>query len=276
VSDSEIFGDIDFLIPGKISGQRVSKLVNICERRRDCRLAVAPQQSDVINNFSSTVKVSKIIDFFDTLPSSSFMIFCDNYKYIFDKYNNTFRYIPCSADVAGLTLSTLNSWQSPAGVTHGVVQNAIKLAYSAKRSERDLLYSHRVNPIISFPGRGVILNGDKTALASPSAFDRIGVRGLMIELQKVISQFAENQLFEINDDNSRKNFLDNVTPYLQNIQANRGIYEYKIVCDTTNNSVQDIDANKFTADIYIKPARNINFIVLNFIITATGASFTDN
>jgi hypothetical protein len=275
VEDSEVFGDIDFLIPGKITTQRILKLLSICERRRDCRMAVAPAQADVLNSFSSNNKVNRIINFFDTLPSSSFMIFCDNYKYIYDKYNNTFRYIPCSADVAGLTLSTLNSWQSPAGVTHGVIKNAIKLAYSPKRSERDQLYSHRVNSIISYPGRGVILNGDKTALSSPSAFDRIGVRGLMIELQRVISQFAENQLFEINDDNSRKNFLDNVTPYLQNIQANRGIYEYQVIADTTNNSVQDIDANKFTADIYIKPARSINFIVLNFIVTATGASFTE-
>lgn len=276
VGDSETFGDIDFLIPGRITGQRIAKLANICERRRDCRLAVAPQASDVINSFDSTTKVNNIINFFDTLPSSSFMIFCDNYKYIFDKYNNTYRYIPCSADVAGLTLATLNSWQSPAGITHGVLQNAIKLAYSAKKSERDLLYSHRINPIISHPGRGVILNGDKTALSSPSAFSQIGVRGLMIELQKVISQFAENQLFEINDDTTRKNFVNNVSPYLQSIQANRGVYEYKIVCDDTNNSSQDIDSSKFTADIYIKPSRSINFIVLNFIVAATGASFTES
>lgn len=275
VSDSETFGDVDFLIPGKITGQRVSKLVNICEQRRDCRVAVCPKYSSVINSLSSTEKVNNIIDFFDTLPSSSFMIFGDNYKYIFDKYNNTNRYIPCSADIAGLTLTTLNSWQSPAGITHGVLQNAIKLAYSAKKSERDRLYSHRINPIISYPGKGVILNGDKTALSSPSAFDRIGVRGLMIEIQKVISQFAESQLFQINDAETRKNFVDNITPYLQNIQANRGVYEYKVVCDSSNNSTQNIDAYRFTADIYIKPARSINFIVLNFITTSTGASFTE-
>ena len=275
VSDSEVFGDVDFLIPGKITAQRITKLANICERRRDCRLAVSPQYSDVINSFSSSAKIASIIDFYDTLPSSSFMIFCDNYKYIFDKYNNVNRYIPCSADVAGLTMSTLNSWQSPAGITHGVLKNAIKVAYSAKKSERDQLYTHRINSIISFPGKGVVLNGDKTALSSPSAFDRIGVRGLMIEIQKVISQFAENQLFEINDENTRRSFVNSVTPYLQNIQANRGVYEYKIVCNTSNNSSQDIDANKFTADIYIKPARNINFIILNFITTSTGSSFTE-
>jgi hypothetical protein len=276
VADAETFGDVDFLIPGKITAQRVNKLTAICENRRDCRVATAPKYSDVVNNSTSTVKVNNIIDFFDTLPSSSFLILCDNYKYIFDKYNNTYRYIPCSADVAGLTLTTLNPWQSPAGSVHGVLKNAIKLAYSAKQTERDRLYTKRINPIISFPGKGVILNGDKTALSSPSAFDRIGVRGLMIELQKVISRYAENQLFEINDDTSRKNFVDTVTPYLQNIQANRGVYEYKVVCDSTNNSPQDIDANKFTADIYIKPSRSINFIVLNFITTATGASFTVN
>jgi hypothetical protein len=276
VADAEVFNDVDFLVPGKITGQRISKLVNICERRRDCRVAVAPQYSDVINSFNSTTKVSNIINFYDTLPSSSFMIFCDNYKYIFDKYNNTYRYIPCAADVVGLTLTTLNSWQSPAGLTHGVLKNAIKLAYSAKKSERDQLYSHRINPIISYPGKGVILNGDKTALSSPSAFDRIGVRGLMIEIQKVISQFAESVMFETNDEITRKSFVDNVTPYLSNIQSERGIYEFRVVCDTTNNTTQNIDANEFIADFYIKPSRNINFIGLNYVITASGATFSDN
>jgi Phage tail sheath protein subtilisin-like domain/Phage tail sheath C-terminal domain len=276
VSDAQIFGDVDFLIPGKISTTRVNKLVSICDRRRDCRVAVSPRYADVVNNSTSTKKVANIIEFFDTLPSSSFMIFGDNYKFIFDKYNNVNRYIPCAADIAGLTLSTTHSWQSPAGLTHGVIKNSIKLAYSAKKSERDQLYTHRINPIYSYPGKGTILYGDKTALSSPSAFDRINVRGLVIEIQKIISQFAENILFEINDETTRSNFLSVITPYLQNILINRGVYEYKIVCDGTNNTPINIDAGQFQADIYIKPSRSVNFITLNFITTNTGATFTDS
>jgi hypothetical protein len=276
VADAQTFGDIDFLIPGNISIERITKLLTICENRRDCRVAVSPPYNKVVNSNVNSVKEDEIIEFYDTLPSSSFMIFGDNYKYIYDNYNGVYRYIPTAADIAGLTLSTTHSWQSPAGITHGVLRGAIKLAYSATQAGRDKLYSHRINPIISYPGRGILLYGDKTALSSPSAFDRIGVRGLVIEVQKTISQFSENVLFEINDEATRSNFVNIVTPYLQNILVNRGVYEYKIVCDNTNNTPTTIDANIFNADIYLKPAKSINFVKLSFIITATGASFTDS
>jgi len=276
VRDSETFNDIDFLVPGKISTARALKLIDIAETRKDCMAVISPRRSDVINGNSSTSKTDSIIDFFNGISSSSYATFDSGYKYIYDKFNDTYRYIPCAADVAGLCISTtINSetWFSPAGYNRGNLKNATKLAYSPKQSERDRLYSARVNPVVSFPGQGIVLFGDKTGLSSPSAFNRINVRRLFIELEKNIARFSKYQLFEINDEITRSSFKSAVEPYLRNVQGRRGIYDFLVVCDESNNTADIIDANEFYAEIYIKPARSINFITITFVATRTGVSF---
>ena len=278
VRDSETFNDIDFLVPGKITLARAQKLIGIAEARRDCMAVLSPRANDVVNANSNGDKTDSIIDFFNQIESSSFAIFDSGYKYIYDKYNDTYRYVPCAADVAGLCISTtINSetWFSPAGYNRGNLRSATKLAYSPKQSERDRLYSARINPIVSFPGQGILLFGDKTALASPSAFNRINVRRLFIELEKNVARFAKYQLFEINDEITRSSFKAAVEPYLRTVQGRRGIYDFLVVCDETNNTPDVIDANEFNAEIYIKPARSINFITITFVATRTGISFSE-
>ena len=278
VGDTETFNDIDFLIPGSISAVRASKLIDIAETRKDCMAVISPRRSDVITSMSSADKTTNVIEFFNLLPSSSFVIFDSGYKYIYDKYNDQYRYIPCAADVAGLCVNTtINSetWFSPAGYNRGNLKNALRLAYNPKKAERDRLYISRVNPIVSFPGQGIVLFGDKTGLATPSAFDRINVRRLFIELEKVVGRLAKFQLFEINDENTRGTFRAIVEPYLRDVQARRGIYEFLVVCDGSNNPPDAIDRNEFYAEIYVKPARSINFITLTFIATRTGVSFSE-
>ena len=278
IEDPEVFGDIDFLVPGYISASVAARLIAIAEKRRDCMVVVSPLRDDVINSNSSTAKTDAIIDFFRTLPSSSYAIFDSGYKYIYDKYNDVYRYVPCAADVAGLCISTtINSetWFSPAGYNRGQVRSATKLAYSPKQAERDRLYQNRINPVVAFPGQGIVLFGDKTALASPSAFDRINVRRLFIELEKNIAQFSKYQLFEINDELTRSGFRSAVEPYLRGIQGRRGIYDFLVVCDSSNNTPDVIDRNELLAEIYIKPARSINFITITFIATRTGVSFNE-
>jgi hypothetical protein len=274
--DSEAFNDIDFLVPGRISADRAVKIIDIAESRRDCMAVVSPRRSDVINSSTNAVKTENIIDFFSGLPSSSFATFDSGYKYIYDKFNDTYRYVPCAADVAGLCINTtINSetWFSPAGYNRGNLRNATKLAYSPKQAERDRLYTNRINPVVSFPGQGIVLFGDKTALSSPSAFNRINVRRLFIELEKNIATFSKFQLFEINDEVTRSSFKAAVEPYLRGVQGRRGIYDFLVVCDETNNSADVIDRNEFNAEIYIKPARSINFITITFVATRTGVSF---
>ena len=278
VLDPEEFGDIDFLVPGKITAAGAAKLISIAESRRDCVAVVSPQRSDVINSNTSTKKTDAIIDFFNTLASSSYAIFDSGYKYVYDKYNDTYRYLPCAADVAGLCINTtINSetWFSPAGYNRGNLRNATKLAYSPKQSERDRLYTARINPVVSFPGQGIVLFGDKTALSSPSAFDRINVRRLFIEVEKNIARFSKFQLFEINDEITRSAFKGACDPYLRNVQGRRGIYDFLVVCDDSNNTPDVIDRNEFQAEIYIKPARSINFITITFVATRTGVSFNE-
>lgn len=276
--DSEGFNDIDFLIPGKISPDRAAKLVDIAESRRDCMAVISPRKSDVINSEPSSTKTENIIDFFNGLASSSFAIFDSGYKYIYDKFNDTYRYVPCAADVAGLCINTtINSetWFSPAGYNRGNLRNATKLAYSPKQNERDRLYTNRINPIVSFPGQGIVLFGDKTALNSPSAFSRINVRRLFIELEKNVATFSKFQLFEINDEVTRSSFKAAVEPYLRGIQGRRGIYDFLVVCDESNNPADVIDRNEFNAEIYVKPARSINYITITFVATRTGVSFSE-
>ena len=278
VSDPEEFGDIDFLVPGMITGTAAAKLIAISESRRDCITVLSPRRSDVINSSTSTKKTDNIVDFFNTVTSSSYAIFDSGYKYLYDKYNDTYRYVPCAADVAGLCISsTINSetWFSPAGYNRGNLRNAAKLAYSPRKAERDRLFTARVNPVVAFPGQGVVLFGDKTGLSSPSAFDRINVRRLFIELEKNIARFSKFQLFEINDELTRSAFKGAVDPYLRNVQGRRGIYDFLVVCDDSNNTADVIDRNEFQAEIYIKPARSINFITITFVATRTGVSFNE-
>ncbi len=278
VKDPEIFGDIDFLVPGKITVAKAVGLIAISELRRDCITVVSPERSDVVNSNTNSVKVDAIIDFFNQLPSTSYAIYDSGYKYIYDKYNDVYRYVPCAADVAGLCINaTINaeSWFSPAGYNRGGIRNATKLAFSPRQADRDRLYTARVNPISTFPGQGTVLFGDKTALASPSAFDRINVRRLFIELEKNIAQFSKYQLFEINDELTRSGFRAAVEPYLRGVQGRRGIYDFLVVCDTSNNTPDVIDRNEFKAEIYIKPARSINFITITFVATRTGVSFNE-
>ena len=276
VRDSETFNDVDFLVPGKITATRAAKLIDIAESRKDCMAVISPRYTDVVNSSTSAVKTDNIIDFFSSIQSSSYAIFDSGWKYIYDKYNDVYRYVPCAADVAGLCInSTINSetWFSPAGYNRGNLRNATKLAYSPKQSERDRLYSNRINPIVSFPGQGIVLFGDKTGLSSPSAFNRINVRRLFIELEKNIGRFSKFQLFEMNDEVTRSSFKSAVEPYLRNVQGRRGIYDFLVVCDETNNTSDVIDRNEFNAEIYIKPARSINFITITFVATRTGVSF---
>ena len=198
-------------------------------------------------------------------------------KYQFDKYNNVYRWIPLNGDIAGLcvfTDSTRDPWFSPAGFNRGAIKNTIKLAWNPTKADRETLYAAGVNPVVTFPGQGTILYGDKTLLNKPNAFDRINVRRLFIVLEKAIARAAQSSLFELNDEFTRAQFTALITPYLRDIQGRRGITEFKVVCDTTNNTPQVIDSNQFVGDIYIKPARSINYIQLNFIAVATGVDFT--
>lgn len=278
VEDPEVFGDIDFLVPGHISTSVVAKLIAIAEKRRDCVVVASPERSDVVNSSSTSVKTDNVIGFFRTLPSTSYAMYDSGYKYIYDKYNDVYRYVPCAADVAGLCVATSNNaetWFSPAGYNRGQIRNATKLAYSPKQAERDRLYTDRINPIVAFPGQGIVLFGDKTALASPSAFDRINVRRLFIELEKNIANFSKYQLFEINDELTRSGFRSAIEPYLRGVQGRRGIYDFLVVCDTTNNTPDVIDRNELVAEIFIKPARTINYITITFVATRTGVSFNE-
>ena len=200
------------------------------------------------------------------------------WKYMFDKYNNVYRFIPMNGDIAGLcvyTDSVRDAWWSPAGFNRGNLKNVVKLAWNPNQTQRDSLYGLGVNPVGTFPGNGTILYGDKTLQSKPSAFDRIGVRRLFIVLEKAIARASKYSLFEFNDDFTRSQFVSLVAPFLRDIQGRRGIYDFRVVCDTTNNTPQVIDSNQFVGDIYVKPARSVNFIQLNFVAVRTGVDFTE-
>lgn len=243
--------------------------------RTDCVAFISPPQSAVVNNAGS--ETTSIQSWLSSLArSSSYAVADSGWKYQFDVYNNVYRWIPLNADVAGLCVYTDNirdPWYSPAGLNRGAVKNAIKLAWNPSKTYRDTLYSAGVNPVVSFPGQGVVLYGDKTLQNKPSAFDRINVRRLFIVLEKSIGRAAQSSLFEFNDEFTRAQFVALVTPFLRDVQGRRGITDFKVVCDTTNNTAQVIDSNQFVGDIYIKPARSINFIQLNFVAVGSGVEF---
>ena len=252
---------------------------NIAEHRKDCVAVVSPERSDVVNNDTYDGKQAQdIIAFRNTLPSSSYGVMDSGWKYMYDKYNDVFRYVPLNGDTAGLMVQsdlTRDPWFSPAGYNRGNVKNAVKLAFNPSKADRDELYKNGVNPIVSFPGQGTVLFGDKTMLTQPSAFDRINVRRLFIVLEKAIATAAKFTLFEFNDAFTQSQFKNLVEPFLRDVQGRRGITDFAVVCDGTNNTGEVIDRNEFVGDIYVKPSRSINFIQLNFVAVRSGIEFSE-
>ena len=279
--------DVNLILGGKGGGAgdsastqdtHVTMLHALVETRRDCVAFASPHRSATVGVSSSITATDNVVDAFDLCPSSSYMVFDSSYKQMYDKYNDVFRFVPMNGDTAGLCAFTdqvADAWFSPGGFNRGNVRGAIKLSYNPKKSERDQLYRARINPIVDFPGQGVVLFGDKTALAKPSAFDRINVRRLFLVLEKSISIAAKFSLFEFNDEFTRAQFRNLIEPFLRDVQGRRGIFDFRVVCDDTNNTGEVIDRNEFIGDIYIKPARSINFITLNFIAVRTGVEFSE-
>ena len=279
--------DINLVLGGRGGGAgdtsssqdtHVTMLTALVEKRRDCVAFASPYRSATVGVSLSNTATSNVITAFDLCPSSSYVVFDSGYKYMFDKYNDVFRFVPLNGDTAGLCAFTdqiADSFFSPAGFNRGNVRGAVKLSYNPTKAERDRLYRARINPVVNFPGQGVVLFGDKTALTKPSAFDRINVRRLFLLLEKAIATAAKFQLFEFNDEFTRAQFRNLVEPFLRDIQGRRGITDFSVKADATNNTGEVIDRNEFVADIFIKPARSINFITLNFIAVRTGVSFTE-
>ena len=277
--------DVDYILMGpgdagsKSNTQAIAaKVLSIASGRKDAVGFISPFRGDVVGVTSSATQTQNVVDFYTNLQATSFGVFDNGWKYIYDRFADKYRYVPLNGDVAGLCASvTANGtpWFSPAGLNRGAIRGAVKLAYSPTKSERDTLYQRRINPVTSLPGQGIVLFGDKTALASPSAFDRINVRRLFNVIEKTIGNAAKGVLFELNDEFTRSNFKNVVEPFLRGIQAERGITDFLVVCDESNNTGAIIDANEFKADFYIKPARSINFITLTFIATRTGVSFEE-
>ena len=283
--------DIDFLLAGggrsKADAQELAnKLISVAELRKDAIAFISPSRDTALADGGEggvTVRSSEdittnVVSFFAPVASSSFTVFDSGYKYMYDRFANTYRYVPLNGDIAGLCARTDTNffpWYSPAGTARGAILNAIKLAYTPSKSQRDRLYVKRINPVIFSPGAGIILFGDKTGLGRTSAFDRINVRRLFLYLEDAIARASKDVLFEFNDEITRTNFVNTIEPFLRDVQAKRGIFDYVVIADETNNTAAVIDANEFVADIYIKPARSINFIGLTFIATKTGVDFEE-
>jgi phage tail sheath protein FI len=270
--------DVGLIIAGNGDSTHIDNLITIAENRKDAVVFASPERSDVVNVTNSNTQTTNVINFFNNIRSSSYIVFDSGYKYQYDRYNDVYRFVPLNGDIAGLaarTDLTADAWYSPAGFNRGVIRGAVKLAYNPTKSQRDQLYPARVNPVATFPGQGTILFGDKTGLSSPSAFDRINVRRLFIVLEKAIATASKFQLFEFNDEFTRANFRNIVEPFLREVQGRRGITDFLVVCDETNNTGEVIDRNEFIAQIFIKPARSINFITLQFVATRTGVSFEE-
>ena len=275
---------VDYLIMGPglgardLSQAKANSLLSIVGDRKDCVACIGPHRQDLVNVTNTTTQTTNLITYFAPLSSSSYGIFDSGYKYTYDRFNNEFRYIPTNGDIAGLMCRTnvvAYPWFSPAGQQRGIINNAIKLAYNPTQDQRDQLYPNRINAVVTKPGTGTLLFGDKTALAYASAFDRINVRRLFLTIEQALQKAAEAQLFELNDELTRANFRNIVEPYLRDVEAKRGLYGFLVVCDTTNNTPDIIDNNEFRADIYLKPAKSINYVTLTFVATRTGVSFDE-
>jgi len=284
--------DIDFLLMGSANYPQheaqaiANKLISIAELRKDVVAFISPNRGAFLNDTSvgtGTINsaadiTNNVVGFYSPITSSSYAVFDSGYKYMFDRFTDTFRYVPLNGDIAGTCArNDINNfpWFSPAGTARGGILNAVKLAYTPNQTQRDVLYSNRINPVIFSPGAGIILFGDKTGFGKSSAFDRINVRRLFIFLEEAISAAAKDQLFEFNDEITRTNFVNIVEPFLRDVQSKRGIFDFRVVCDETNNTAAIIDNNEFIADIFIKPSRSINFIGLTFVATRTGISFDE-
>ena len=284
---------VDFLLMGsagyakETAQELANKLISVAELRKDAVAFITPYRGAALADNPAEGEITvrspeditrNVISFFSPIASSSYAVFDSGYKYMYDRFANTYRYAPLNGDIAGLCArNDINyfPWYSPAGTARGAILNAVKLAYTPSKSQRDRLYTNRINPIIFSPGAGIILFGDKTGLGRTSAFDRINVRRLFIYLEDAISRAAKDVLFEFNDEITRTNFVNTIEPFLRDVQAKRGIFDYVVIADETNNTAAVIDANEFRADIYIKPARSINFIGLTFIATKTGVDFEE-
>ena len=297
--ENDTINNVDFLLMGgghlgkDQTRQLATTMISVAEVRQDAVAFISPSRDTILSDTDNdaatndqnavTVKSDEdittgIIDFYDTITSSTFGVFDSGYKYMYDRFNEVFRYVPLNGDIAGTCArNDINDfpWFSPAGTDRGAILNAVKLPYNPTKLQRDKLYSHRINPVINSPGAGIILFGDKTAFAKASAFDRINVRRLFIYLEQGIAAAAKDQLFEFNDEITRANFVNIVEPFLRDVQSKRGIQDYVVICDETNNTAAVIDNNEFIADIFIKPARSINFIGLTFVATRTGVSFEE-
>ena len=278
--------DVSLIIQGKARGtagdnyaQLSNYLIdNIAEVRKDCMVFVSPDKNDVVGTGVENQQASNVVAFRNSVRNTSYAVIDSGYKYQYDKYNDVYRYIPLNGDIAGLTARSddlRDPWFSPAGFTRGQLRNLVKLAWNPTKTERDLLYKSDINPVVTFPGQGTVLFGDKTALGRSSAFDRINVRRLFIILEKTIATASNSTLFEFNDEFTRAQFRNLVEPFLRDVQGRRGIYDFRVVCDETNNTAEVIDSNRFVGDIYIKPAKSINYIQLNFVAVRSGVEFNE-
>jgi hypothetical protein len=276
--------DISLVLQGKARGSGIDSYTqlgnylidNIAEVRKDCVVFTSPDKALVVNNKGQ--EAAAVVAARNISRSTSYAVMDSGYKKMYDKYNDIMRWIPLNGDIAGLCVRTDQTnapWWSPAGFNRGQIKNVVSLSWNPRKSERDTLYRGGVNPVVTFPGQGTVLFGDKTLLSKPSAFDRINVRRLFIVLEKAIATAAKYLLFEFNDDFTRAQFKSMVNPYLKDVQGQRGIYDFLVVCDGTNNTPEIIDSNQFVGDIYIKPARSINFMTLNFVAVRTGVSFSE-
>lgn len=280
--DDADVSDVGLVILGKArggtnGGQMANYVIdNICEVRKDCVAFISPDKADVVNNVGN--EAADVVAFRNSLRSTSYGFLDSGYKYMYDRYNDVYRYVPLNGDMAGLaarTDATNDAWWSPAGFNRGNVKNLVRLAWNPSKAERDMLYKSGVNPVVSFDGLGTVLYGDKTLLAKPSAFDRINVRRLFIVLEKAIATAAKFQLFEFNDEFTRAQFRNMVNPYLRDVKGRRGITDFLVVADSTNNTGQVVDSNEFRGAIYIKPSRSINYITLDFVAVGTDVSFSE-
>jgi phage tail sheath protein FI len=271
--------DVSLILSGRNTSGAVKAdwiIDNICETRKDCIAFISPPKSNVVNNLGEIT--TDLVNFRNSVTSTSYAVIDSGYKYTYDKYNDVYRYVPLNGDIAGLVVrtdTTRDPWFSPAGFNRGIIKNVVKLAYNPSKADRDILYKNGINPVVTFPGQGTLLYGDKTALAKPSAFDRINVRRLFITLEKAIATAAKFTLFEFNDEFTRAQFRNLIEPYLRDVQGRRGIIDYRVVCDDSNNTAEVIDRNEFVGDIFIKPARSINFIQLNFVAVRSGVEFSE-
>ena len=276
--------EVDFLIQGpgllveEESQAKANKLISIAELRKDCIAVLSPHRSNVVNVSSASDATNNVIKYYAPISSSSYAVLDSGYKYMYDRFNNQFRFIPTNGDIAGLMVRTEIDqfpWYSPAGQARGVLNNAIKLALNPNKAQRDSLYEARINSIVNQPGTGVVLFGDRTALSYASAFDRINVRRLFLTVEQALEGIANAQLFEFNDEITRFNFLNVVEPYLRDVQSKRGLFDFRVICDESNNTPEVIDNNEFRADIFLKPTKSINFVTLTFVATRTGVDFQE-